>query len=176
MAESHQKKLDRVRAPKVQIKYDVETYGGVEKKELPFVIGVMADLSGDNAAVDANGKPLKVKDRKFVNIDGDVFNSVLKSSRPRVACSVPDMLSGVEGQNLKIDIEFESLDDFQPHAVAEKVDPIRQLVEARRRLSSLKQKMDGNDDLESLVNQILANGDVRESIREDVAVSVGSED
>ncbi len=171
MAESHQKKLDRVRAPKVQIKYDVETYGAIEKKELPFVVGVVADLSGDNPAMDNNGKPQKVKDRKFVNIDGDEFNNVLKASRPRVKCSVPDKLSGEEGKNISIDMEFESLDDFHPHNVAEKVEPIKKLVEARRRLSSLKQKMDGNDDLEGLVNQILSNSDVRNSIKG----SVGTE-
>lgn len=168
MAQSTQKKLDRVRPPKVQIKYDVESYDGVEKRELPFVMGVMADLSGDNPVLDKEGKPVKVKDRQFINVDGDEFDSVLKASKPRVKATVADKISGEEGKNFAVDMTFETLDDFSPEAIAEKVEPVQKLVEARRRLASLKQKMDGNDELEQLVNDILVNADLRGSIKDQV--------
>ncbi len=169
MAQSTQKKLDRVRTPKVQIKYDVESYDGVEKCELPFVMGVMADLSGDNAVVDKEEKAIKVKDRHFVNLDGDEFDTVLKAAKPRVQTNVVDTLSGKETSTIMVDMTFESLDDFSPQAVAEKVEPIQKLVEARRRLASLKQKMDGHDELEQLVTDILTNTELRGSIKGAVA-------
>ncbi|MBD3317599.1 MAG: type VI secretion system contractile sheath small subunit [Chitinivibrionales bacterium] len=172
MAGSVQKKLDRVRPPKVQINYDVETYNSVEKKELPFMMGILADLSGDNKQTDAKGRPLKITDRKFVNIDPDNFNDVLSSCKPRVTCRVPDKLSGEEGKSLNVDVEFSTLEDFHPERVAQKVEPLRKLMEARRRLASLKQKMDGNDELEDHLNDILKNADTRDKIRS----SLGGDD
>lgn len=165
MSESIQKKLDRVRPPKVQIKYEVETYGAIEKKELPFVMGVIADLSGDNKLKDAKGRPLKIKDRKFVNIDKDNFNDVLKSNKPRATFRVKDRLSGEEDKNLNVDLEFANLSDFHPEQVADKVPALKKLVEARRRLASLKQKMDGNDDLEYKLNEILKNAETRDKLK-----------
>jgi len=176
MAQSQQKTLDRVRAPKVQIKYDVETYNGIEKRELPFVVGVMADLSGANPVMGTDGKPQKVKDRKFVNIDGDEFDSVLKASKPRVKCTVPDKISGEEGKNISVDLEFENLNDFHPQEIAEKVEPVRKLVDARRRLASLKQKMDGNDELEALVNNILKDASVRDQVKGEIGTDSSEEE
>ena len=172
MAESQQKKLDRVRPPKVQIKYEVETYGGSERKELPFVMGVVADLSGNNDVTGSDGKKLKVKDRKFTMIDPDNFNEVLKGAKPRVKCNVDDKLSGEKDKSLSIDIQFDSLDDFHPEKVAEKIEPLRKLLEARRRLASLKQKMDGNDNLEEKLNEILKNADSRDKL----SASLGNTD
>jgi type VI secretion system protein ImpB len=164
MAESQQKKLDRVRAPKVQIKYEVENYGGSERRELPFVMGVVADLSGDNDVTGPDGKKLKLKDRKFTSIDPDNFNEVLKGAKPKVKCSVADKLTGNSDQNLNVDIQFESLDDFHPEKIAEKIEPLRKLLEARRKLASLKQKMDGNDNLEDKLNEILQNAESRNKL------------
>lgn len=165
MSESYQKKLDRVRPPKVQIKYTVKTGDAIEEKELPFVVGTLADLSGDNEVTDANGKKLKIKDQKFDVVDRDNFNSYLKTTKPRLSYTVADKISNEEGKNIKVDINFENIDDFHPEKVADKVEPIRKLVEARCLLASLKQQMDGNDDLEERLNQILKNADVRENVK-----------
>lgn len=131
-----QKFIARNRAPRVQIEYDVEIYGSEKKIELPFVMGVLADLSG---------KPLEplpaVADRKFLDIDIDNFDERMKAMKPRVAISVPNTLSG-EGQ-LMVDISFESMDDFSPDAIAKKVEPLAQLLEARTQLATLQTYMDG---------------------------------
>src|SRR5215467_342986 len=133
---SSQKFIARNRAPRVQIEYDVEVYGAQKKIELPFVMGVMADLSGKPA------DPLApVADRKFLEIDVDNFDSRLKAMKPRVAFQVPNTLTG-EG-NMSVDITFESLDDFSPTAVARKVDALNKLLEARQQLANLVTYMDG---------------------------------
>ncbi|HEX3020584.1 MAG TPA: type VI secretion system contractile sheath small subunit [Chitinispirillaceae bacterium] len=165
MPESKQKKLERVRPPKVQISYEVETLDAVVKKELPFVMGVIADLSGDNEVKNAKGKPLKITERKFSNIDRDNFNSILKSSRPRATFRIADKLTGDPEKTLSIDLEFQNMDDFHPEKIAEKIEPLRKLMEARRRLASLKQKMDGNTDLENSLNEILRNVDLRQQVK-----------
>jgi type VI secretion system protein ImpB len=164
MAGSIQKKLERIRPPKVQISYDVETYDAIEKKELPFMVGILADLGGDNRPTDARGRPQKITDRTFMNVDRDNFDEVLGSCRPRVSCRVPDRLTGEPGRNMTIDIEFGNLADFHPEKVAEKVEPLRKLMDVRRRLASLKQKMDGNDDLEEQLNEILADAEERRKL------------
>lgn len=144
MAESSQKFIARNRAPRVQIEYDVEVYGSEKKIQLPFVMGVMADLSGK--PVD----PLApVADRKFLEIDVDNFNDRLKAMKPRVAFQVPNTLSN-EG-NLMVDITFESMDDFSPARVAEKVDGLRQILEARQQLANLITYMDGKTGAEELI-------------------------
>ena len=145
---SSQKFIARNRAPRVQIEYDLETYGSQKKVELPFVMGVMADLSGKPA------EPLPaVGDRKFLEIDVDNFDDRLKGTKPRVAFHVPNTLTG-EG-NLSIDLSFESMDDFSPGAVARKVDALNQLLTARNQLSNLVTYMDGKSGAEDLVAKLL---------------------
>jgi type VI secretion system protein ImpB len=165
MPESIQKKLERVRPPKVQISYEVETGDAIVKKELPFVMGVLADLSGDSKVTGPDGKPLPVMKRDFTLIDRDNFNSVLKSCNPSVKFRVADKLSGDPDKQLSIDLDFKHMNDFHPEQIADKVEPLRKLVEARRRLASLKQKMDGNTDLENHLNEILKNVDLRQQVK-----------
>jgi type VI secretion system protein ImpB len=151
MAESMQHKLDRVRRPRVQISYDVETNGAMQKVELPFVVGVMADLSGQPKEA---LRP--IKERKFTNIDRDNFNDVLAKSAPRLAMKVQNKLTG-EDTKLAVELNFKHIDDFEPARVAEQVAPLRELMEMRHRLTQLLTKMEGNDKLESLLGDVLSN-------------------
>jgi type VI secretion system protein ImpB len=145
---SSQKFIARNRAPRVQIEYDVELYGAEKKIQLPFVMGVMANLSGNPA------EPLPdVADRKFLDIDIDNFDQRLKAMKPRVALQVPNTLTG-DG-NLMVDITFESMDDFSPAAVARKVDALSKLLEARQQLASLVTYMDGKSGAEQLIKKLL---------------------
>ncbi len=145
---SSQKFIARNRAPRVQIEYDVELYGAEKKIQLPFVMGVLADLSGKPA------EPLPpVEDRKFLEIDVDNFDSRMKALKPRAAFQVPNTLTG-DG-NLNVEITFESMDDFSPAAVARKVDALRKLLEARQQLSNLITYMDGKSGAEELVARLL---------------------
>jgi type VI secretion system protein ImpB len=145
---SSQKFIARNRAPRVQIEYDVELYGAEKKIQLPFVMGVMANLSGNPA------EPLPdVADRKFLEIDIDNFDQRLKAMKPRAAFQVPNTLTG-DG-NLMVDITFESMDDFSPAAVAKKVDALSKLLEARQQLAALVTLMDGKSGAEQLVRQLL---------------------
>jgi len=145
---SSQKFIGRNRAPRVQIEYDVELYGSPKKVQIPFVMGVMADLSGDVK------EPLPpVDERKFLAIDIDNFDDRMKSMKPRVAFSVPNTLTG-EG-NLSVDITFESMEDFSPAAVARKVDALAKLLEARSQLSNLITYMDGKTGAEDLISKVL---------------------
>ncbi len=152
MAESSQKFIARNRAPRVQIEYDVEVYGSEKKVQLPFVMGVMADLSGKPT------EPLPpVADRKFLEIDVDNFDERLKAMKPRVSFQVPNKLTG-EG-NLNVDITFESMDDFSPAAVARRVDGLKQLLEARNQLANLMTYMDGKTGAEELIAKIIKDKD-----------------
>ena len=145
---SSQKFIARNRAPRVQIEYDVELYGAEKKVELPFVMGVMADLSGKPAA------PLpSVDERKFLEIDVDNFDDRMKAIKPRVAFQVPNTLTG-EG-NLSVEMTFDSMDDFSPAAVARKVDALNQLLTARSQLANLVTYMDGKSGAEDLVSRLL---------------------
>ena len=148
ISNSAQKFIARNRAPRVQIEYDVEIYGSEKKIELPFVMGVLADLSG---------KPVEalppVAERKFLDIDIDNFDERLKARQPRVAFAVPNTLSG-EGQ-LLVDITFESMEDFSPAAIARKVDALNHLLDARTQLANLQTYMDGKSGAESLVSKLL---------------------
>jgi type VI secretion system protein ImpB len=147
---SSQKFIARNRAPRVQIEYDVELYGAQKKVQLPFVMGVMSDLSG---------KPEEalppVSDRKFLEVDVDNFDARMKSMKPRVAFQVENTLTG-EG-NLPVDITFESMDDFSPAAVAAKVDGLNKLLEARTQLANLITYMDGKTGAEELIAKVLAD-------------------
>ncbi len=148
MATSSQKFIARNRSPRVQIEYDVELYGAEKKVQLPFVMGVMSDLSGKPV------EPLApVADRKFMDFDVDNFDSRMKSMKPRVAFQVPNTLTG-EG-NLMVDISFESMEDFSPAAVARKVDGLRQLLEAREQLANLVTYMDGKTGAEDLLARVI---------------------
>jgi type VI secretion system protein ImpB len=145
---SSQKFIARNRAPRVQIEYDVETYGSQKKVQLPFVVGVMSDLSGKPT------DPLPaVADRKMLEIDVDNFDDRMKSMKPRVAFTVPNTLTG-EG-NLAVDITFESMDDFSPGAIAKKVEGLNKLLEARTELSNLLTYMDGKTGAENLIAKVL---------------------
>ena len=150
MAKDAQKFIGQNRAPRVQVEYDVELYGAENKVNLPFVMGVMSDLSGKPA------EPLpKVADRNFVDIDADNFDERLKSMKPRVAFTVPNVISG-EG-NMAVDLTFESMDDFTPDKVAAKVDGLKQLLEARQQLANLLSYMDGKSGAEELIAKLLAD-------------------
>jgi type VI secretion system protein ImpB len=150
MATSSQKFIARNRAPRVQIEYDVELYGAEKKVQLPFVMGVLSDLSGKPA------EPLPpVSDRKFLEFDVDNFDNRMKSMKPRVAFQVPNTLTG-EG-NVPVEITFESIDDFSPAAVARKVDALAKLLEARQQLSNLITYMDGKSGAEQLMSKVLAD-------------------
>lgn len=154
---SSQKFIARNRAPRVQIEYDVELYGAEKKIELPFVMGVMADLSGKPATA----LP-PVTDRKFLEIDVDNFDDRLKACKPRVAFQVPNTLTG-EG-NLSVDISFESMDDFSPAAVARKVDALNKLLQARTELSNLLTYMDGRDGAEALIGKLLNDPELMKTL------------
>ena len=148
MATSSQRFIARNRAPRVQIEYDVELYGAEKKIQLPFVMGVMADLAGKPE------EPLPtVADRKFLEFDVDNFDSRMKAMKPRVAFQVPNTLTG-EG-NLSIDLTFESMDDFSPAAIAAKVEGLNKLLQARQQLSNLVTYMDGKGGAEELIGKVL---------------------
>ncbi|VWC64837.1 type VI secretion protein [Burkholderia lata] len=148
-ASSSQKFIARNRAPRVQIEYDVEVYGSEKKIELPFVMGVLADLSGKHPV-----EPLPaVTDRQFLEIDIDNFDERMKAIRPRVAFAVPNTLTG-DGQ-MMVDMTFESMEDFSPAAIADKVEPLRRLLQARTQLANLQTYMDGKSGAEALVTQLL---------------------
>ena len=150
-SESTQKKLDRVRRPRVQITYDVETNGALKKTELPFVVGVLADLSGQPK------EGLKaLKDRKAVNIDRDNFNDVLARATPRVAMKVENKIAK-DDTKLAVELNFKSIDDFDPAKIAAQIGPLNQLLEMRKNLNQLLSKMEGNDKLEKLLNDVIGN-------------------
>jgi len=150
MAESKQHWLDRNRPPRVQITYDVETGGAIQKKEIPFVVGVLSDLSGDNAP------QTKLKERKFVQIDRDNFNDVLGSIAPKVGFEVPNKLGG-DKANLKVDLAFQNIGDFRPEQVVQHVDELRHLFEARQRLNDLLAKLEGNDELNKALRDLIGD-------------------
>jgi type VI secretion system protein ImpB len=155
--QSSQKFIARNRAPRVQIEYDVEVYGAQKKVQLPFVMGVLADLSGNPA------EPLApVAERKFLEIDIDNFDDRLKAMKPRTAFAVPNTLSG-EG-NLMVDLTFESMDDFSPAAIARKVEPLRKLMETRQQLSNLMTYMDGKGGAEELISRVLKDPALLQSL------------
>jgi type VI secretion system protein ImpB len=154
---SSQKFIARNRAPRVQIEYDVEVYGAEKKIQLPFVMGVMADLSGKPA----ESLPA-VADRKAVEIDVDNFDDRLKSMKPRVAFNVPNTLTG-EG-NLSVDLTFENMDDFSPAAVARKVDALSKMLDARTQLSNLLTYMDGKSGAEGLIAQAIQDPALLQSL------------
>jgi type VI secretion system protein ImpB len=159
MAESTQHKLDRVRPPRVQITYDVEIGNAIEKKELPLVVGILADLSGKPV----NPLP-KMSERRFVEIDRDNFNEVLASTAPRLAVQVDNSISG-DGSKLNVELKFNHFDDFDPVNIVKQITPLRRLFEARQRLRDLLTKLDGNDDLDKLLQEVVANTEGLQEIK-----------
>ncbi|MBM4074421.1 MAG: type VI secretion system contractile sheath small subunit [Planctomycetes bacterium] len=165
--ESLQKKLDRVRPPRVQIKYEVYVGDAMEMKELPFVVGVLGDFSGKPDP----SKPLPaLRDRKFVSIDRDNFNSVLasKDMAPRLAYQVPDTLSGQSDQNLNVELKFQNMDDFSPDKVVRQIPMLKALLEQREALKNLSSRLEGNDKLDELLQQVLSNSDLRSSLAKEL--------
>jgi type VI secretion system protein ImpB len=149
--ESIQKRLQKVRPPRVQLTYEVERGDAIEQKELPFVVGVVGDLAGQSEV-----EMPKLRDRKFVNIDRDNFDDVMKAIEPRAAYQVENKLSE-EGGKFAVDLKFRSLDDFTPDQVVNQIEPLRRLIEARSKLADLRNKMAGNDKLEDLLSEVLSN-------------------
>ncbi|AZN35335.1 type VI secretion system contractile sheath small subunit [Iodobacter ciconiae] len=145
--ESTQKKLSRVRPPRVQITYDVEVGDAIENKELPFVLGVVGDYTGNTPQV-------KLKERKFIQIDRDNFDDVLKGMAPSLAMKVDNKLKDDDSQ-MSVSLQFESLADFEPQNVVNQVEPLKKLLDARRRLSDLRNKVVGNDKLEELLDEVV---------------------
>ena len=165
MGASIHDKLDRVRKPRVHIKYEVETEGAVVEKELPFVMGVMGDFSGNPT------EPLKpMKDRKFVQIDRDNFNDVMKRMTPGLNLRVENTLQD-DGSEMAVQLKFNSLDDFEPAKVVEQVEPLRKLKETRDKLRDLLTQVDRSDDLEGVLEDILKNTEKLQQLSEQLGTS-----
>jgi type VI secretion system protein ImpB len=161
--ESLQKKLDRVRPPRVQIRYEVYVGDAMEMKELPFVVGVLGDFSGKPE------KPLiPLRDRKFVEIDRDNFNKVLSAMAPRLAFQVDDTVTGTPEQKLNVELKFHSIDDFSPENVVRQIPVLRALLEQRESLKNLSSRLEGNDKLDELLQKVLSNSDVRNSLQKEL--------
>ena len=162
--ESLQHTLDRVRSPRVQITYDVEVGDAIEMKDIPFVVGVLADLSGKP------DKPLpKLKERKLIEIDRDNFNNVLKGMEPRLAYRVDNKLAD-DDSKIAVELRFKSMEDFHPEQIVKQVDPLRKLVDARERLSELINKLDGNDKLDELLQDIISDEGSLKKIESEIGV------
>jgi type VI secretion system protein ImpB len=167
--ESTQHKLDRVRPPRVHITYDVEIGDAIEMKELPFVVGVLADLSGkpDEALP-------RLRDRKFVDIDRDNFNDVMKGAKPRLAFKVDNKLTN-DDSKMGVELRFNSMDDFEPEQVVNQVEPLRKLLEVRRQLSDLLAKTDGNDKLNERLQEIISNTELLQKIGKEAGVEASGD-
>jgi len=167
--ESIQHKIDRIRPPRVQITYDVETGGAIELKELPFVVGVLGDFVG---------KPEEalppLKNRKFVEIDRDNFDQVMAGMKPRLSYSTENKLQD-DGSKMGVELNFKSIEDFEPDNIVQQVEPLRKLVEARQKLSDLLSKMDGNDKLESILNDVIANSDKQKELSDALGIKAKEE-
>lgn len=165
--ESLQKKVGRVRPPRVHITYDVQVGDAIEKRDLPFVVGVMADLSG------MPDKPLpSVAKRKFVAIDRDNVNDVMKKIGPRLAFKVPNRLSE-DDTKLNVELRFESMDDFQPARIAQQVAPLRKLLELRNSLANLRSSLIGNDKLEGLLKEMVQNQELLQQAGAEAGIQLG---
>jgi type VI secretion system protein ImpB len=168
--ESTQHKLDRVRSPRVQITYDVEVGGAIELKELPFVVGVLGDFTGQPE------QPLpRLKDRKFVEVNPDNFDSVLEGMKPHLNFAVENKLSEEpEAANLKVDLKFGKLEDFEPQNVARQVKPLKELLDLRTRLSDLRGSLQGNDKLEELLLESVGNTEKLDKLKNEIGKGGGN--
>lgn len=162
--ESLQHKLDRVRSPRVHITYDVEIGDAIEVKEIPFVMGVLGDLSGKP------DEPLPPpKDRKFVEIDRDNFDKVLEGQKPRLAFKVDNKLTG-DDTKMAVELRFKSIDDFHPERVVQQIEPLRKMLDVRQRLSDLLNKLDGNDRLDELLQKVISSTESLEQLGKEAGV------
>lgn len=168
--ESLQHKIDRVRPPRVQITYDVEVGGAIELKELPFVIGVLGDFVGKPE------EPLPaLKNRKFVEIDPDNFNQVMAGMSPRLAFTTENKLQD-DGSKMGVELKFNNIEDFEPDNIVQQVEPLRKLVEARQKLADLRSKMDGNEKLETMLEDIIGNADKQKTLSSELGIDSTKED
>jgi len=169
MAKSTQHKLDRVRPPRVHVTYDVETGDAIEVKELPFVMGVLGDFSGQPET------PLpKLKERKFVEVTPDNFDSVLEGMKPHVSFSVENKLSeDPNAGQLKVDLRFKSMEDFEPEQVARQVKPLKEMLDLRTKLADLRGSLQGNDKLEELLLEAVGNSEKLEKLKSELAKGEG---
>ena len=165
--DSIQKRLQKIRPPRVQLTYDVDRGGAIEQKELPFVVGVVGDFLGDPTAENA---PPRVRDRKFVGVDLDNFDDVMEGMAPRAAYRVKNTL-GAQGGEFAVDLTFNKLDDFRPEAVVENVEPLRKLLQARTKLADLRNKLAGNDKLEDILGDVLSNTEKLERLGRETDVA-----
>lgn len=170
MADSIHDKLKRVRKPRVHITYDVETNGAVQEKEIPFVMGVMGDYSGDNTE---SKKPLK--DRKFSQVDRDNFNEVMGKTAPKLDLKVENTLAG-DGSEMAVSLDFKNMEDFEPHKVVEQVEPLKKLMETRNRLRDLLSKADRSEQLETVLEEILSDTEAMASLSNELGVGDDSND
>jgi type VI secretion system protein ImpB len=168
--ESIQQKISRIRPPRVHITYDVEVGGAIEMKELPFVVGVMGDLSGNPA------EPLpRVRDRKFVQVDRDNFDQVMAGAKPRLVMRVPNKMSE-EGGTMSVELNFKETEDFHPDHLVQQVEPLKKLIELRQNLNDLLAKIDGNDKLGDLLEEILRNADTQKQLGAELGLESSSAD
>lgn len=161
--DSVHKKLDKVRPPRVQLTYDVEVGDAIEQKEIPFVVGVLGDFTGQR---DADKPMAKLKDRKFVGVDTDNFDDVMKGMAPKASFRVKNKLSATGGE-FAVNLNFDKMEDFRPEAVVEQVEPLRKLLEARTKLSDLRNKLAGNEKLEDILADVLSNTEQLAKIRQE---------
>lgn len=164
MADSIHDKLKRVRKPRVHITYDVETNGAQDKKEIPFVMGVMGDYSGDN--VDSKKS---LKDRKFSQIDRDNFNEVMNNVAPKLSLKVDNALEN-DGTEMAVSLDFKSMEDFEPHRIVEKVAALKQLMDTRNKLRDLLTKADRSDKLEAMLESVLSNTEAMAALSKELGV------
>lgn len=168
--ESLQHKIDRVRPPRVQITYDVEVGGAIELKELPFVVGVMGDFTGKPE------EPLApLKTRKFVEIDADNFNQVLTGMAPRLAFTTDNKLQD-DGSKMGVELKFKNIEDFEPDNIVQQVEPLKKLVEARQKLADLRSKMDGNEKLETLLEDVISSADKQKQLSDALGAEAKKEE
>lgn len=163
--ESIQHKLDRVRPPRVQITYDVEIGNAIVMKELPFVMGILADLAGHPAE-----DPVALKYRKFIEIDRDNFNDIMEKIRPRLTLRTDNKLTG-DGSHMSAELFFHSMDDFEPLNVVKQIDPLRKLYEARTKLKDMLTKLDGNDALDELLHEVISSTEQRDGLKTELGIT-----
>jgi type VI secretion system protein ImpB len=167
MSDSIHDKLKRVRKPRVHITYDLETNGAIVEKEIPFVMGVMGDYSGDNAD---NKKTLK--ERKFSQIDRDNFNDVMSKVNPQLRMKVENMLEG-DGSEMSVNLDFKNMEDFEPQKVVDQIEPLKKLMETRNKLRDLLTKADRSEDLESILEDVLSNTAALTSLSGELGIEAG---
>lgn len=170
MSESIHDKLKRVRKPRVHITYDLETNGASVEKELPFVMGVMGDYSGDNA----EGRKA-LKDRKFAQIDRDNFNDAMSKVNPKLGLKVENTLEG-DGSEMSVDLDFKNMEDFEPHKLVNQVEPLKKLLETRNKLRDLLTKADRSEELENILEEVLSNTDALANLSSELGIEGDKKD